>query len=132
MISKANNQINLYYHPDHRLAKKKCIAIANANKATVLAIDISKIRVSQTDWSEIARLLDVSVLDLVDLEHESITSKFGQTPDIDEFSALKIIQKNPEVIKHPIALREERVVIANTARDILKLQDSDTGEIKIP
>lgn len=131
MISKDNNQINLYYHPDHRLAKK-CIAIANANKAKVLAIDISSTRVSQTDWSEIAKLLDTSVVNLVDLEHESITSKFGQTPDLDEFSALKIIQKNPEVIKHPIALREERVVIANTARDILKLQDSDTGEIRIP
>lgn len=131
MISKNNNQINLYYHPEHRLAKK-CIAIANANKAKVLAIDISSTRVSQTDWSEIAKLLDTNVVNLVDLEHESITSKFGQTPDLDEFSALKIIQKNPEVIKHPIALREERVVIANTSRDILKLQDSDTGEIRIP
>jgi len=131
MISKNNNQINLYYHPEHRLAKK-CIAIANANKAKVLAIDISKTRVSQTDWSEIARLLDVSVIELLDLEHEYIISKFGKTPDVDEFSALKIIQNNPEVIHSPIALRKDKVVVADTARDILKLQDPDTGEIRIP
>lgn len=131
MISKDNKQINLYFHPEHRLAKK-CIAIANANKAKVLPIDTSKTRVSQTDWSEIARLLNISVVELVDLEHEVITSKFGKTPDVDEFSALKIIQNNPEVIKSPIALRKEKVVIADTARDILKLQDYDTGEIRIP
>jgi len=131
MISKNHNQINLYYHPEHRLAKK-CIAIANANKAKVLAIDISKTRVSQTDWSEIARILNTSVVNLVDLEHEAVTSKFGKTPDVDEFSALKIIQNNPEVIHSPIALRKDKVVVADTARDILKLQDSDTGEIRIP
>jgi arsenate reductase-like glutaredoxin family protein len=131
MISKDNKQINLYYHPNHRLAKK-CIAIANANKAKVLAIDISRTRVSQTDWSEIARLLDISVVELVDLEHDFILSKFGKTPDVDEFSALKLIQNNPEVVKAPVALRKEKVVVANTARDILKLQDADTGEIRIP
>lgn len=131
MISKSNNQINLYYHPEHRLAKK-CIAIASANKAKILAIDISKTRVSQTDWSEMARILNTSVVDLVNLNHDVITSKFGKTPDVDEFSALKIIQNNPEVIKSPIALRKNKVVVADNPRDILKLQNTDTGEIRIP
>lgn len=131
MISKDMKQINIYYHPEQILAKK-CIAIANANKAKVLAIDTSKTRVSQTDWSEMARLLNISVVELVDLNHEAIVSKFGKTPDVDEFSALKLIQNNPEVVKNPIAIRGEKIVMAKQARDVLKLQNSDTGEIRIP
>lgn len=131
MISRKKNLINLYYHPDH-INSKKCIAIANANKAFVQAIDIEKTRISQTHWSEMAELLNISVLDLLDLEHEKIVSKFGSTPDIDEFSALKIIQNNPEVVKSPIAIRDDRAVFADNPRDILKLQNTDTGEIRIP
>jgi arsenate reductase-like glutaredoxin family protein len=131
MISKDTKQINIYYHPEHTLAKK-CVAIAHANKAKVLAIDISKTKVSQTDWSEMARLLNTSVVELVNLNHDHIVSKFGKTPDVDEFSALKLIQNNPEVIKSPIAIRGEKIVIATQARDVLKLQSPDTGEIRIP
>ena len=131
MVSKKKSQINLYYHPEHRLAKK-CIALANANEATVLAIDTSKTRVSQTDWSEMARLLNISVVELVDLEHDFIIEKFGNKPDLDEFGALKVIQNNPEVVKHPIAIRENDIIFAAKARDILKLQTPDTGEIRIP
>lgn len=131
MISKREDQINLYYHPDHRMSKQ-CIAIANANKAKVFAVNTAETRISQTDWSEMARLLDISVVDLVDLEHEVILSKFGKTPDLDEFGALKIIQNNPEVVKAPIAIRNKKIVVANTSREILKLQNPDTGEIRIP
>ncbi len=131
MISRKDNLINLYYHPKH-LNAKKCIAIANANKAAVQAIDIEKTRISQTHWSEMAELLNISVIDLVDLEHELVVSKFGSKPDIDEFSALKIIQNSPEVVKSPVAIRGEKAVFAKNSRDILKLQNADTGEVRIP
>ncbi len=131
MLSKKDNLIYLYYHPDH-LNSKKCIAIANANKATVQAIDTEKTRVSQTHWSEMADLLNISVTDFVDLEHDLVVSKFGSKPDIDEFSALKIIQNNPEVVKAPVAVRGQQAVFAKNSRDILKLQNADTGEVRIP
>lgn len=131
MISRKDNLINLYYHPNH-INSKKCIAIANANKAAVQAIDIEKTRISQTHWSEMAELLNISVIDMVDLEHDKVVSKFGKVPEIDEFSALKIIQNNPEVVKAPVAIRGQKAVFAKNSRDILKLQNTDTGEVRIP
>lgn len=131
MISKDDKQINLYYHPDYVLSRK-CLAIAKANKAKILPIDISKTNISQTDWSEMANLLDVSVVDLIDLKHDSIVSKFGKSPNIDEFDALKIIENHPEVVTKPIAIRGEQIVRASHAYDILELQSPDTGEIRIP
>lgn len=131
MISRKDNLINLYYHPNH-INSKKCIAIANANKVAVQAIDIEKTRISQTHWSEMAELLNISVIDMVDLEHDKVVSKFGKVPEIDEFSALKIIQNNPEVVKAPVAIRGQKAVFAKNSRDILKLQNTDTGEVRIP
>lgn len=131
MISRKDNLINLYYHPNH-INSRKCIAIANANKAAVQAIDIEKTRISQTHWSEMAELLNISVIDMVDLEHDKVVSKFGKVPEIDEFSALKIIQNNPEVVKAPVAIRGQKAVFAKNSRDILKLQNTDTGEVRIP
>ncbi|MGX1024802.1 arsenate reductase family protein [Flavobacterium sp. CS20] len=131
MISKDNKQINLYYHPDYALSKK-CLAIAQANKAVIFPIDISKAGISQTDWSEMAKMLNLSVVDLINLNHEIITSKFGKSPNIDEFDALKIIEKHPEVVDKPIAIRGNKIVRASHANDILQLQSVDTGEIKIP
>ncbi|NBC58771.1 MAG: hypothetical protein GVY05_10880 [Bacteroidetes bacterium] len=131
MISKDSKQINLYYHPDYQLSKK-CLAIAKANKAVILPIDISKTGISQTDWSEMANMLNLSVVDLIDLNHDIIISKFGKSPNIDEFDALKIIENHPEVVDKPIAIRGNQIVRASHANDILKLQSSDTGEIRIP
>jgi len=131
MISKNNNQINLYYHPDYALSRK-CLAIAQANKAAIFPIDISKAGISQTDWSEMANMLNLSVVDLIDLNHDVIVSKFGQSPNIDEFDALKIIENHPEVVDKPIAIRGDKIVRATHANDLLKLQNADTGDIKIP
>ena len=131
MIAKDSKQINLYYYPEYELSKK-CLAIAHANKASIFPIDLSKTKISQTDWSEMARMLDMSVVDLIDLKHDAIVSKFGKTPNIDEFDALKIIEHHPEVIVKPIAIRGDKIVRASHANDLLKLQSTDTGEIRIP
>lgn len=131
MMAKNKNQINLYYHPDYSLSKK-CLAVAEANKAQILPIDISKTKVSQTIWSEMASMLDLKVADLIDKTHDVIIDNFGKEPDIDDFDALKIIEKNPEVINKPIAIRGDKIIRASHAYDLAKLHSSDTGEIKIP
>lgn len=131
MISKSSRQVNLYYHPDYELSKK-CLAIAQANEAIIFPIDISKTKVSQTDWSEMARKLNLSVVDLIDLKHDYIISKFGKQPDIDEFDALKIIENHPEVVDKPIAIRGDKIIRATHANDLMELQDTDSSDIRIP
>lgn len=131
MVSKHKNQINLYYHPDYALSKK-CLAIAKANKAKILPIDISKTKVSQTDWSEMADRLNLRVVDLIDKKHDVIIDKFGKEPKLDDVDALKIIENYPEVVDKPIAIRGDQIIRATHANDLMKLQSPDTGDIRIP
>ncbi len=131
MISKNKNQINLYYHPDYSLSRK-CLAIAQANSSVIFAIDISKTKISQTDWSEMANMLNLKVTDLIDSNHDILLDKFDGKPNLDEFSALKIIERHPEVVTKPIAVCGDKIIRATHANDLLKLQSSDTGDIRIP
>mgnify|MGYP005846262111 CR=1 FL=1 len=131
MISKNDRQINLYYHPDYELSKK-CLVIAKANKAKFNPIDISKIKLSQTDWSEMANMLNLKVVDLINTKHDYILEKFGKEPDLDDFSALKIIEIHPEVVDKPIAIKGDKIIRATHANDLMELQSTDSEDINIP
>jgi len=131
MLLKNPNQINLYYNPQTETGKK-CLAIANANKSIVNPIDITKTRVSQTDWSQMAEMLNNTVQDLIDETSDFVKEKTNGDLDLDDFAALKIIQNNPEVVKKPIAIYKDKIVMANHENDLLKLQSPDTGDIRIP
>ena len=131
MLLKNPNQINLYYNPQTELGKK-CLVIANANTSIVNGIDITKTRVSQTDWSQMAEMLEIDIQDLIDPTSEFIKDKSNGELNLDEFGALKIIQNNPEVVTKPIAIYQDKIVLANHENDLLKLQSTDTGNIRIP
>ena len=131
MLLKNPNQINLYYNPQTELGKK-CLAIANANKSIVNGIDITKTRVSQTDWSQMAEMLNIKIHDLIDETSKFIKEKTKSDVDLDDFDALKIIQNNPEIVTKPIAIYKDKIIQANHENDLLKLQTPDTGDIRIP
>ena len=131
MLLKNPHQINLYYNPETELGKK-CLAIASANKSTVNGIDITKTRVSQTDWSQIAEMLEINIQDLIDGRSDFVTKNLGGNVNFDDFDALKIIQNNPEVVTKPIAIFKDKILLTNHENDLLKLQSSDSGTIKIP
>ncbi len=131
MLLKNPNQINLYYNSQSELGKK-CLAIANANKSIVNGIDITKTRVSQTDWSQMAEMLKINVRDFIDETSEFIKEKSKGDLNIDEFDALKLIQNNPEIVTKPIAIYKDKIVLARHENDLLKLQSPDTGNIRIP
>jgi arsenate reductase-like glutaredoxin family protein len=131
MLLKNPHQINLYYNPETELGKK-CLAIASANKSTVNGIDITKTRVSQTDWSQIAEMLEINIQDLIDGRSDFVTKNIGGKVNFDDFDALKIIQNNPEVVTKPIAIFKDKILLANHENDLLRLQSSDSGTIKIP
>jgi arsenate reductase-like glutaredoxin family protein len=131
MLLKNPHQINLYYNPETELGKK-CLAIASANKSTVNGIDITKTRVSQTDWSQIAEMLEINIQDLIDGRSDFVTKNIGGKVNFDDFDALKIIQNNPEVVTTPIAIFKDKILLASHENDLLRLQSSDSGTIKIP
>ncbi|MCH8534359.1 MAG: hypothetical protein LAT51_04745 [Flavobacteriaceae bacterium] len=123
--------IQIYCNPKDFHAEK-CIAIAKSAKAELQIIDIAKDVPTGTDWKNIAEKLHVSISDLINTNHFKYMEVYGSNAQIDENGAIKILQNSPEVLYYPIAVRGKRVVQAKSETDIMKLHNSDTGEVPIP
>ncbi|MFD0932223.1 arsenate reductase family protein [Psychroflexus salinarum] len=131
VIAKSDHELKLYYHPDNRIAKQS-IAVAEATKAEKVLINLAEVKLTETQWGEISRLLDKDPSDLINTDHPFVKEKLSEHPEMDENQALKVLVHNPEVLNHPIAMRGKKVIQVKGINDIMKLQELDSKDAKLP
>ncbi|MDN6281132.1 MAG: ArsC family transcriptional regulator [Psychroflexus sp.] len=133
VLSQNKNLIKLYVHPENRMAKQS-IAVAEASKAIKEVVNLSEVKLTETQWADLADLLKLkSPKELINFEHDIIKDKFGdETPNIEDNEALKLLTHNQDVLKHGIAVRGKKAVFITNVNDIMQLQESDTNDITIP
>ncbi len=126
VISKDENQLNLYYNSDHKLSKE-ALAYAESSDAKLNAVDISKTKVTGTQWVEIAEKLGKKVDELLEKDHPVFKEKFDKDVEFGTEDAVKVLQNNPEVLVYPIATRGDKAILVKMMTDILKLTKPDSG-----
>jgi arsenate reductase-like glutaredoxin family protein len=131
VIAKSDNELKLYYHPDNRIAKQS-IAVAEATKAEKVLINLAEVKLTETQWAEISRLLDKDPSELINTDHPFVKEKLSEHPELDENQALKILVHDPQVLMHPIAMRGKKVIEVKGINDIMKLQEMDSRDAKLP
>ncbi|WP_292892197.1 hypothetical protein [Nonlabens sp.] len=133
MISLATNhrQIVLLYNSNQK-GHRETLAYAKASGNNLLSIDVSKDKVAGTVWTEVATLLQVNVRDLLHTEHSLYENKYGKGHVIDDTGAIKTLQKDPEILLYPIAIKGNKGIEVKLYNEMLKLFDIDTAAIKIP
>jgi arsenate reductase-like glutaredoxin family protein len=131
VIAKSNRELKLYYHPDSRIAKQS-IAIAEATKAQKVLVNLAEVKVTETQWGELSRLLNKQPSELINTDHPFIKKTLSDHPKLDENQALKILAKNPEVLMHPIAMRGEKVIEVKGINDLMALQENDSKDARLP
>ncbi len=131
IIATSNNQLNLYVCNNNELTKK-VIAYAHSTQTTLHIIDVCKTKITGSEWKELAVKAKLSVHDFIQTGHPTFIEAYGNNVNLDEESAIKILNSNPEVLVYPIALRNNKAVLCKTESSLLALQSSDTGEVPIP
>lgn len=133
VLSQNEDLIKLYVHPNNRMAKQS-IAVAEASKAIKKVIDLSEVKLTETQWGDLADLLNLdSPQGLINFDHDIIKDKFDhKKPEIDNNEAMKLLTHNQEILKHGIAVRGKKAVFITNVNDIMKLQSPDTNDITIP
>ena len=118
-IATSDRMITLFYNSNSSRARKT-LAYARAEGLPVDEIDILKTPLTGTQIAELAGRLDMKVGDLVNQDHPSYSRQF----DPHDFSTedwIKLIKKNPEVMKQPIALRGKLTILVESPTDIIKI-----------
>jgi len=130
-LATSSRQIVLFYNSKEK-RHRECLAYAESAEAEVLPIDISKTRVTGTQWAEVADFMGVKVTELTDTSHPDFTAAYAEDTEPTADGIIKLLQNNPETLTDPIAVCGKKAIKANTYADILDLHGGDSGKVNIP
>lgn len=112
-------EISIYYNPDCSKAKK-AFAYAKSVSKEVMALEFSKSKKTPTQWREILGLLGIRPKDLMDRSKEYYQKNLKGREFGDE-DWYNVIINNPDLIRSPIAVRGDKVVMLDNPTDIYRI-----------
>ncbi|MFD2550557.1 arsenate reductase family protein [Bizionia sediminis] len=125
-IAKNKREVKLYYNSNNSLGQQ-AFAYVQATNKDVLAIDISKTKVTGTQWTELAKNLDLAVADLVDKKHPNFKEAYGSEPvNLKETDWIKVLQSEPTCLKGPVLINGSRHYLIKTPSEVSKYLPSET------
>ncbi len=123
-IETNNQQITLYCIENSNRAKQTLV-YAKAQGIPVFVIDISKTPITGSQILEIAGRLGMELKDLINQDNDLLDSQLEpinlESQNLSPDDWIKMIQKNPEILKQPIAIRGDKTVLVVTPTDVLQL-----------
>lgn len=125
VLARDEREFTLIYSHNSRVGKH-ALAYLQGVKDKLNAIDISKTKISDTQWTEIAGALNCTVGDLIDKR----LVKGGDTSNFDTKDWLKVLQNNDEVLSHPIAIKGNRTEQLANGPEILKFFGGDSAGLE--
>ncbi len=112
-------EITIFYNSTSD-TDRKTIALASSMSKPIKSFDHSKNTTSSTVWQMIIHNLDRSPKMLLNRADPYYQANI-RGRDFDEEGWINILQKNPGLIKSPIAISGNRVIVVETPTDIYKL-----------
>lgn len=128
VIATNKNQNILIYSSDNSIGKQ-AIAYLEDSKNKVFTIDVTKTKVSGTQWLEIFQNLKLHPKDFVNKEHPDFSKKYNKDAKLSKQDWIKIVEKNPTVMTNPVLIVKDNFYKIETPSDILKFINKSSEEI---
>ncbi|PVW13207.1 arsenate reductase family protein [Marixanthomonas spongiae] len=126
-IARDDRQLTLIYSSNTRVGKHTLSYLQGIDEK-VEAVDISKVKVTGTQWVELAKAMGKSVGDLVD--KRIMEEKGTDTSDFDTDDWIKILQNNNEVLTQPIAIKGEKTMQIENPPNIMNFFGVESAGIE--
>lgn len=126
VIATNDREIKLFYNGDTNKGQQTYAYLKSSEK-DILNVDLSKTKVTATQWTEIAHRLDKNIEELIDTQHPSFVKEYGENPDLKrEDDWLKILENSPAVVTQPILVNGDRAYQVETPSKVTAfLEDED-------
>lgn len=122
------NEIKLIYNSS-RVEEKRAVGYAEALKDhKLLTIDVRKEHITETQLAELANKLGVPIDELVNKNAELFKDEYADK-DLEDEELLKVLSQNPDMLKTPIALMDQRAFFVTSSYDFVK---EDMGTKPVP
>ncbi|WP_306026674.1 MULTISPECIES: arsenate reductase family protein [unclassified Allomuricauda] len=126
VIATNEREIKLFYNAETNKGMQT-LAYLKSSQKKVLDIDLSKTKVTGTQWTELAKLLGKPIKDLINTEHPDFIKKYGENPELpDDEDWLKLMENNPKVVTQPILVNGDQAVQIDTPSEVMQfIEDED-------
>ncbi len=117
-LATSEYEIVLFYNPNSP-SGEKTLGYAKGEGFPLRDVDILQNEFTGMQLEEIAELLHVPIDGLVNKEHPDFEEY--KDDDFSEVDWIKILRKNPKLIKEPIAIRGHKAIFVKTPSDLSRL-----------
>lgn len=120
------HELYLLFNPETELGRKT-LAVAQSVNRVIHQVNILDKTVTPLYWKEVSVRLGLSPLELLIPEHPDYRSLFGGR-QFSEQDVLEILFHHPELVKWPIGIHQNKAVLCDDPKDILKLDFTPVAE----
>lgn len=118
-LSYISHELYLVYDPETELGRKtKALALSVSD--VVHEIDIMDKSITPLRWKEILGLLHMSPAEVIHEGHPDY-EKIIAGKDFSESDFLEVLYQNPQLVKGPIGILQNKAVLCDDPNDILRL-----------
>lgn len=123
----SKREITIYYNPESS-SDRKTVAYAQSLSRYVKAYSYKQTPCrGTTEWCKVLTALKMHPKDLMNKAHPYYQDNI-RGREFDEEGWLNILRTNPELIRAPIAIRGEHVVLCLTPKDVYRLAQEEEVE----
>lgn len=131
MFELGKNEIKFLYNSTKLEDREAYAYVLTLHKHIVNELDVSKNEMTPTQFSELAKRLDLRIIDLFDKKSEYFKDNI-EGKDIKETDLLTILVKERSALRTPILITEDGAKVIEYPRDTIKMDmdfNGTNGEI---
>ncbi|WP_445710062.1 arsenate reductase family protein [Flavobacterium sp.] len=118
IFANTDKEITLIYNSEEHIGKQ-ILAFAKIEKLPIHDIDLAHMKVTTTQWAELASRMGIAVSDLVNTQGADFSQKFAHSDAFSDDDWLTLLVHNPGVLKAPIVMKGDKIVMMTNAQDML-------------
>ncbi|WP_027394624.1 arsenate reductase family protein [Aquimarina latercula] len=127
VISTDKNKIILIYNSKESIGKQTYSYVV-ASEKDILAIDTTKTEIPGTQWLEIAENLGINISDLIQKKFPNYQGLYDPNVTLNTHDWLKVIKKNPRIVRRPILIIGEQFHQIETPSDFVRIMESNSAD----
>ncbi|TXD51999.1 MULTISPECIES: arsenate reductase family protein [unclassified Polaribacter] len=118
ILANTNKEITLIYNSEEHIGRQ-IMAYAHTENILIHDIDLKHMKLTPTQWAELASRLNIDVHELVNTENPNFFKKFGQVDDLTGQDWLSLLAHNPDILKAPIVMKGAKISMMTNPQEML-------------
>lgn len=118
IFANTDKEITLIYYSEEKVGRQ-ILAYAHTEKLPIRDFDLVHVKLSATHWAELASRLEIPAKELINTDDPDFLQKFGETKNLSDEDWLKLLIKNPDILKAPIVMKGKKIVQMSNPQDML-------------